>query len=597
MKEYDSAADNIVCSPDAWLFSRLEELWAELQPLTPFGRDVIAKRIVHSDPVMILSSYDDIDAYESFIRVHGSDKARIDRLAWHLGRIPRLPSFADSDIAGAMDAEAGDAERGGDFDVVELFLFKKFLSNYKACHDLLDDASRERFGFSFVSEPLSALLEKGGSDSETFQISERYDGELRRIRSDISRIGEELEKAKRALAESARDTWGLDFMGRDFLTVPIEKAVAIASESDCGTRGRIAVEPYDDFSCLVRILPDSAYLALELRREALRDEESCAENSIASKISKFVQRSRADFQRYMRAAERIDLAKCRYLLKKKYDLCRPEFRGKGISVERGRYLPLLQDCNVMGTTYMPIEIDLRHPAAVLFGSNMGGKTVVLQSLLFFQIMAQSGLYVPAKAFSSQVFDAIEYVGEGAGRESRGLSSFGYEIRFLSKLLAIAMTKSCFAVFDEFAHTTGSEEAEALLAAVIHHFSGMERCAFLFATHFRGIERHKNVHWLKMAGLDINAARIWFSAGQSGIADASGMAESHGSSLSLEERIRKINKMMRYEILEDRGGDGDHEDRSDALEIASLLGLDKNIVDEAVSNLSGRRLTYREKYPG
>jgi len=55
-------------------------------------------------------------------------------------------------------------------------------------------------------------------------------------------------------------------------------------------------------------------------------------------------------------------------------------------------------------------------------------------------------------------------------------------------------------------------------------------------------------------------------------------------------------MMRYEILEDKGGGGDIEDRSDALEIASLLGLDKNIVDEAVSNLSGRRLMYREKYP-
>ncbi len=596
MRESDSVAENKVCSPGAWLFSRLEELWAELQPLTPFGRDVIAKRIVHSDQEMILSSYDDINAYESFIRVHGSDKARIDRLAWHLGRIPRLPSFADSDIAGAMDTEVGDVGMGGDFNVVELFLFKKFLSNYKACHDLLDDALRERFGFSFESEPLSALLEKGGSDSETFQISERYDGELRRIRSDIGRIGEELEKAKRVLAESARDTWGLDFTGRDFLTVPIEKAVAIASESNCGTRGRIAVEPYDDFSCLVRILPDSAYLALELRREALRDEESCAENSIASKISKIVQRSRTDFERYMRAAERLDLARCRYLLKKKYDLCRPEFLGRGISIKSGRFLPLLQDCNDMRTTYVPIEIDLRHPVTVLFGSNMGGKTVVLQSLLFFQIMAQSCLNVPAKAFSSQVFDAIEYVGEGAGGESRGLSSFGHEIHFLSKILRMSMTKSCLVAFDEFAHTTGSEEAEALLAAVIHHFSGMDRCAILFATHFRGIARHNNVHWLKMAGLDIEAARIWFSAGKSGIADASGKAEFLETSQSLEERIRRINKMMRYEILEDKGGGGDIEDRSDALEIASLLGLDKNIVDEAVSNLSGRRLMYREKYP-
>lgn len=590
MREIDAASGDGVCSPGAWLFSRLEEFWAELQPLTPFGRDVIARRIIHSDRGKILSSYDDIDAYESFTRVHGSDKSRIDRLAWHLGRIPRLPSFADSDIADAMDAADEDSGKDSGYDVMELFLFKKFLSNYKACHDLLDDALRERFGFSFVSEPLSALLEKGGSDPETFQISERYGEELRRIRSDIGRIEEELEKARRVLAESARDTWGLDFMGRDFLTVPVEKAVAIASKSDCGTHVRIAVESYDDFSCLVRIQPDPVYLALESRKEALRDEERSAENSIASKISKIVQRSRADFERYMRAAERLDLARCRYLLKQKHDLCRPEFRGGGISVEGGRFLPLLQDCKVMGTTYAPIEIDLRHPVAVLFGSNMGGKTVALQSLLFFQIVAQSGLYVPAKAFSSQVFDAIEYAGEGAGGESRGLSSFGYEIHFLSKVLRMSRTKSCLVAFDEFAHTTGSEEAEALLAAVIHHFSGMERCAILFATHFRGIARHKNVHWLKMAGLDIKAARIWFSA------DASGMAEVFESSPSLEERIRRINRLMRYEILEDKGENADREDRSDAIEIASLLGLDGNIIDEAVLNLSASRLKRREKYP-
>jgi DNA mismatch repair ATPase MutS len=227
---------------------------------------------------------------------------------------------------------------------------------------------------------------------------------------------------------------------------------------------------------------------------------------------------------------------------------------------------------------------------------MGGKTVALQSLLFFQIVAQSGLYVPARAFSSQVFDAIEYVGEGAGGESRGLSSFGHEIHFLSKILRMSMTKSCLVAFDEFAHTTGSEEAEALLAAVIHHFLGMERCAILFATHFRGIARHKNVHWLKMAGLDIEAARIWFSADASGIADPSGAAKVLESSPSLEERIRRINRLMRYEILEDKGENGDREDRSDALEIASLLGLDETIVEEAVLNLSVSRLKYREKHP-
>ncbi|HWR10200.1 MAG TPA: hypothetical protein VN445_00105 [Rectinemataceae bacterium] len=578
MKNSAAVSGNGTCSSRAWLFSRIEELWAEFKPLTPFGKDRIASRTVYSDPRIIEAAYDDTDAYESFVLAQGSEKARVDKLAWHLGRIPRLPTPNDSDAAHRAGGGYADSAEPECFDVVELFLFKKFLSNYKACHELLDDGIKEHFEFDFCSEELTALFDKGGSDPETFQISERYDNELKRLRDEISRAGEELEKENKALAESALITWGLDFMGRDFLTVPIERGLALASGTECGNNARLSVEAYDDYSCIVRMLPDAICLSLETRKETLRERESAVESAVVADISRVVQLSGKVFERYSRALERLDLARCRYMLKEKFDLRRPRLGDGGISIGGGRFLPLIRDCQAMGTAYVPMDLTIQHPVAVLFGSNMGGKTVVMESLLFFQIMAQSGAYVPAKVFSTRVFDRIEYVGEETESENKGLSSFGYQIHALCTVLKMAEGKSCLVAFDEFAHTTSSEEAEALLAAVIHRFSAMERCTALFATHFRGIARRGNIHWLKMAGLDIEAARKKF------LTDAALVEDRAGGGASLKERIRSINTLMRYEIVLDGDRGGEHPDRSDALEVASLLGLESDIVEEAMLNL-------------
>jgi hypothetical protein len=565
-------------SSHAWLFSRMEEFWSELKPATPYGKDSITQRIVHADPDTISAAYDDTDTYGRFVHSQSSGKIRTDRLAWHLGRIPRLPFFGVPEKGKTTGTRWSGNADGACFEIVELFLFKKFLSNYKGCFDLLDECTKKRFGFRYSSNALADLLGQGGNDPETFHISERYDEDLRRSRMETATIGAVIDEARSIMAGAVRETWGIDFGGRDFLTVPVETGMAIASEPDCGNNVRLSVEPYDDYSCIVRILPDASLLALERRRESLREEERTVEHSVISKISMYIEQSRDDFGDYVRAVERLDLARCRFLLKEKFNLCRPDLSGERMSIQGGRFLPLLHDCKAVGTNYVPIDVKLHFPVAVLFGSNMGGKTVALESMLFFQIVAQSGLHVPAETFSSRVFDFIEYVGEGTNRGERGLSSFGREICELSKVLEKSRHGSCFVAFDEFAHTTSSEEAEALLSAVIRRFSTLDQCTVLFATHFRGITRQEGVHWLQMAGLDTGAARTKFLA-----------KVEDGAEDSLEKRIWSINRLMRYVIIEDSDMRGDRAGNSDALEVALLLGLESGIVEDAMSilgNFSG-----------
>ncbi|MCE1195492.1 hypothetical protein LWX53_03210 [bacterium] len=556
------------CSAAAWNFARVEEFWRELEPLTPYGKDYFEARHVHSSLAAIEADCGDIEAYGGFASRVRSASARLDKLAWHLRRIPRLPGF-------------------GAPGVMELFLFKKFLSNCRACADLLDDGARAHFGIEFASEELAELLAMGGADPESFHIASAYDEALGPLRAEMAGVAEEIAQRYSALADAVLDAFGFDFADREFLIVPADEGLAAAA---AGAGRGLTVEPFDDQSYLVRRAPDAALLELERRREALREEEQALEAAAAARISASVDRSEAEFARYAEAVARLDVARCRFLLAEKYGLSRPSLGGAALRIEKGRFLPLAGDCASMGTAYTPVSVELRHSAAVLSGSNMGGKTVALQSILFLQILAQSGMYVPAELYESKLYDFIEYIGEGCGGGgSKGLSGFGREVRDLSEVLGKSAKGACLAAFDEFARTTGSEEAEALLSEVVGRFAEAKRCTALFATHFGRIERDRAVHWLRMAGLDRKAARERFQKA----ADAPGAAAGAEIVAVDEARLRDINRLMRYEILEDRAARGgsapeDEAAASDALEIAALLGLDAGLIAGARRRLAKRR---------
>lgn len=556
------------CSKAAWEFARVEEFWREFEPLTPYGKEYFEARRVHSSLAAIEADYGDIDAYTGFVAGAKSDPSRLDKLAWHLRRIPRLPCFG---VPG----------------VVELFLFKKFLSNCKACAELLDSAARSHFGIEFTSEELAGLLSLGGADPESFHISDAYDASLRPIRAKIAATANEIAQRYAALADVAREAFGFDFAGREFLIVPAASGIAAAAE---GAGSGVSVEPYDGRSLRVRIVPDAAILELERRREALRDEERALEAAAAARISAAVDRAEADFTRYAKAITRLDVARSRCLLAEKRGLRKPLLNASALRIEKGRFLPLADDCASMGTGYTPIALELRHPAAVISGSNMGGKTVALQSLLFLQILAQSGMYVPAARFEGKLYDFIEYVGEGRLGEdgSRGLSGFGREIRDLSGILRKSERGACLVAFDEFARTTGSEEAEALLSEVVGRFAAARRCTALFATHFGGIERDATAQWFHMAGLDRRAAREHIGAGSADVlgAEPPAGAETETDAAS-DARLRDINRLMRYEIIEEESALGGSPASSDALEIATLLGLDESLVAGAKRRLARR----------
>ncbi len=224
-------------------------------------------------------------------------------------------------------------------------------------------------------------------------------------------------------------------------------------------------------------------------------------------------------------------------------------------VEGGRFLPCEAACVELGAIYVPLDATFAPGATVIFGSNMGGKTIVLKTLAFLQLCAQTGLFVPALAFTTRVFLHFHFLGEGGiRREDLGLSGFGREIQRFNEAWG-DFAEPTLALFDEFARTTQSREAEALLSAILEALGGNTAVLALFSTHFRGVRRFDDVRYLRMKGLD--PARVPAEGGP-------------------RERIQLIIRATDFRLVTDEGLPA----VSEAIAVAEALGLEPNLARRA-----------------
>jgi len=540
------------CTMDeAWAFARVDEFWKYYTPFTPWGRDERDSWQVFNDRAVIEAKYDDIELAITWIRTHDGDPVLLDRMSFHLKRIPRFPTAIRESC-----------------ELTELFQVKKFIANYRGVLAGLGTDLSQKFGFGQIGQgtpigTLSEVLSKGGPDSETFYLSDGFDPDLASFRKGIAKVDAVISNEKAFAEVHAAKMYGIYFDGREFLVVPKESALDMASSG-----GQFALEPYDNSRYIVRILPSVAMLEALGERERLRQAEQVAEDLVIARISMLAREALPFLLRAMDAVTRWDLARAGAVLALSLGMVRPAMDSVAMVLSDARFIPCQDECTRLGLDYTPLSSRFDGQAVVLFGSNMGGKTVMLQTVLFFQLVAQAGLFVPARNFRSCIYDRIEYVGERSGERLEGLSGFGLEVWRLGKVRDA--NGSALVAFDELARTTGSHEAEALLSAVVEVYSSkssevpsqvLDRA--FFATHFRGVARLSGAEYRSMRGLDRNAV-------------VAALSDSDIKSSQLAERLSGINRFMRYEVIDDDGSSAE----SDALSIAALLGLDAGIVERA-----------------
>ena len=147
---------------------------------------------------------------------------------------------------------------------------------------------------------------------------------------------------------------------------------------------------------------------------------------------------------------------------------------------QGLFNPLLL---VHGTKVVPCDIaDDRHDTTVLVtGPNSGGKTRLLQSLGLTQLLAQSGLLVPARAARLSLVSGlvVSLIQETKADQAEG--RLGMELLRIRDLFERLPPKA-MVLLDELCSGTNPSEGEEIFELVIHMLAKLGPQAFI-TTHF------------------------------------------------------------------------------------------------------------------
>jgi hypothetical protein len=510
------------------------DFWAKSMPETPFGRDAHEKLELFYDIGQLEKIYGQTETLLSLMEELQGNDPQLSLISHHLKRLPRLP-----------------AQKQQAFDEIELFQIKKFLHNYRSLMAQLSENALQVFGFEYHSQSLESLLSLGGQSAETFYISDAYSAELASVRAEILETDARMRALEVSRAEEIKSQYGFDIGGLPFLLITKEKLGDYSSASQL-----LTVEPYDDSHFSVRPLKCAAALALGEKRQALAQKERMCEDAALNAIALEVQTEVPNLQKYLCIALAFDLAWGRARMARECALMRPCLHKKNsIHITKARFAPCESVCERHGIPYTPLDAAFESSATVIFGSNMGGKTVVLQTVALLQLAAQAGLFVPAEVFETRIFHSFHYIGERRGNYAHlGLSGFGVEMQQLMSAWAQACPGEfgSLILMDEFARTTSSSEAEALLAAVLDAISQKANAIAICSTHHHRLPRLQSVRFLRMAGL--------------------GGIQGDGHS---NDPIREIACRMDYRLMKDDGKHG-----SDAIAVAQMLGLDSELVKRA-----------------
>jgi len=242
---------------------------------------------------------------------------------------------------------------------------------------------------------------------------------------------------------------------------------------------------------------------------------------------------------------------------RRYDAVVPEITAGGApAFEAARYLPLEEALSERDRRYEPISLEL-DVAGVITGPNMGGKTAALRLCGFLAACVALGVPVPARRARLPLFAEVAWLGFGAPAEDEGLlSAFGAEVVEVRAFFERGANPA-LVLIDEFARTTAPREGRALLVALLECLRNAGNVA-LAATHLSDVAEAAGATHYAIAGLRE-------------------LTTHEGPPLPLETALRRIAERMDYRI---RRVAASTPDASDALALAAILGLDRELIERA-----------------
>jgi DNA mismatch repair protein MutS2 len=349
-----------------------------------------------------------------------------------------------------------------------------------------------------ATQAVAAALSPGRFENNAFYLADAFDDELRAARSMAADTQAEFEAVRgRERAAATRALGREEISGDEFIVMRADLQGSLPSGV------RVLREAATYLLCALEY-GDTTLQAAQ-RSEAASDTVARAEARVRERLSAIVSKHAAALNSAADAVAQLDVTLSAVRYTQRYRCTPAEIVDEpALAFNAGRFLPLEEQLERAGRTFVPIDLALHGPA-VITGPNMGGKTVAMQTCGFIALAAAFGLPVPAGQARTALFDRIAWL--GVGREERRdglLSSFAVEIVTLKATMDYGARR--LAVFvDEFARTTSPAEGMALTVALLERLHEMGACG-LAATHLPGVAKAAQVDRFAVRDFHIRAGQ-------------------------------------------------------------------------------------------
>ena len=524
----------------------LEEIMDDMVPHTPYGADKKKKfrPFRAGSEAQLRACYDNMDVLRAFT---SAGRSAADSLMENLCCI--------KEMSGTLERTANNV-----LSVVELFEVKAFLLRTKKISEIIGAGMPvvpDCYQLTDTTKLLD-ILDPGGERLDTFYIYDAFSPALGEMRKEKRQLELDMRKAQKAVRSRLEQEHGFRMTPKFELMVPkADKDGLSLAES----LPELVRTDEDYMSVVFTLKMNDEMYAVQARSEELNSRIEEEEFRVCERLTRDIGRYKDVLQHNCDVIGNIDWDLSKVLYAQAHGCIRPEIADEHvIEIEDGRNLVVEASVKRRGGSYCPVSVTLADGVCAITGANMGGKTVSIKMIGQTALLAQYGMYVPAKKARIGLSNFMQVLIGDSQNVQRGLSSFGSEMEELREILDNAADRSVI-IIDEIASGTNPSEGLALTKSFIKYFADKPYIT-LITTHFDHAAVGENVHNLQVKGL----SGVDFEKLSRELTYA-----------KRKERIEIIGKYMDYHLVPITEGAAAPRD---ALNIAKILGVYDEIIDAA-----------------
>ena len=456
--------------------------------------------------------------------------------------------------------------KGNALSVVELFEIKSLLLKMKRTVELIDETEMplsEEFILSDTMELLDAL-DPRKDRMDTFYIYDAFSEELGNLRKRKRELEIGLRRALKEIKKKVEVQYGISMTPKfDYVVSKSNKElVKIIKEIP-----ELTVDDEDYLSVTFTLKGTEETDAINLEMDRLNESIEEQELIVRENLSAQIHQCSPVLLKNCEKIGILDFTLAKAVYAKQHHCIKPVLvQDHRIDIIEGRHLVVEEILTEKNKRYCPVSIELQDGVTCITGANMGGKTVSLKLVGLIAMMTQYGFFVPCSSAQIGLSNYIHILIGDSQSLQRGLSSFGSEMEELKEILDQSKERSLILI-DEIASGTNPVEGLALTKSLVAYLKARPYIS-LITTHFDSVTVGGGIKNMQVRGLaDADFQKL----------------EKELRYANRRERIEIIQKYMDYRL---HHAENDEEIPKDALNIAKMLGIYDEIIENAKVYLNG-----------